>query len=195
MTSRKKALLTAKEKGLTTSCDLNYRSSLWSFETAREKMSELMEYVDVCIGVEPLQLQNEAGEDLKNQLPEHPTVDDYKDIIKQIQKLYGIKHLAMTFREHISVNCNRLQAVLSDGENFYLSSDTKVEIVDRVGAGDAFSAGLIYSLINEFDPQNAIEFASACFALKHTIEGDSNLHSATEIAQYIEQRHSFSIKR
>ena len=191
----KKALSSAKQLGLTTSCDLNFRSALWSFEEARKKMTELIKDVDVCIGVEPLQLLDEAGKDLKDCLPEHPCVDDYKDIIKELHKRFDIKYLAMTFREHLSVNKNRLKTVLSDGNDFYESVEIEIDIVDRVGTGDAFSAGIIYSLINGFEPQNAINFATACFALKHTIEGDVNLLRTDDILQYIQQKNSFSIKR
>ena len=158
-------------------------------------MTELIKDVDVCIGVEPLQLLDEAGKDLKDCLPEHPCVDDYKDIIKELHKRFDIKYLAMTFREHLSVNKNRLKTVLSDGNDFYESAEIEIDIVDRVGTGDAFSAGIIYSLINDFEPQNAINFATACFALKHTIEGDVNLLRTDDILQYIQQKNSFSIKR
>lgn len=191
----KKALASAKQLGLTTSCDLNYRSSLWSFEDAREKMTTLIKDVDVCIGVEPLQLLDDDGKDIKDRLPEHRSVDDYKEIIKELHSRYGIKYLAMTFRDHLSVNRNRLKTVLSDGNGFYESSEVEVDIVDRVGTGDAFSAGVIYSLINEFEPQRAIDFATACFALKHTIEGDVNLLRLADVEQYIQQKGSFSIKR
>lgn len=190
-----KALIVAKEKGLTTSCDLNYRSSLWTFEKAREKMAELMEYVDVCIGVEPLQLLYENGSDLKDDLPENPSIEDYKEIILEIQKRFNVKYLAMTFRKSLSVNRNRLQAFLSDGQNMYQSSELEVEIIDRVGAGDSFSAGLIYSLISHVELQDAIEFAAGCFALKHTLEGDMNLLTAPEVEQFVKQKNSFSIKR
>ena len=190
----KKALSVAKQLGLTTSCDLNYRSSLWSFEDAREKMTELIKDVDVCIGVEPLQLLDKDGTDIKDRLPEHPDVDDYKDIMNELHKRFDIKYLAMTFRNHLSVNRNRLKTMLSDGNSFYESAEIEVDIVDRVGTGDAFSAGIIYSLINEFEPQYAINFATACFALKHTIEGDVNLLNATDIEQYVQQK-NFSIKR
>lgn len=191
----KRALVVAKQKGITTSCDLNYRSALWTFEAAREKMSELVKHVDVCIGVEPLQLHDANGRDLKDNLPENPEANDYKEIIRKLHEQYEIKYLAMTFRENLSVNCNRLHTLLSDGKDYYQSSKVQVEMVDRVGAGDAFSAGIIYALINEYEPQDAIEFAAACFALKHTIEGDANLLSVSDLEQYIQQRGSFSINR
>ena len=191
----KRALQIAKACGVTTSCDLNYRSSLWSFEEARKKMRELIHDVDVCIGIEPLQLPDEQGKDLKDRYKRPWSVENSKEIMKKLFRVYPIKKLAMTFRESISVNRNRLKALLSDGVSFYESDEIEVEIVDRVGAGDAFSAGIIYSLINHLPPQDAIEFATACFALKHTVEGDVNVLQRSDIEQLLNQKHSVSIKR
>ena len=101
----------------------------------------------------------------------------------------------MTFREQLSANRNRLHAMLLDGNSFYESSVTEVEIVDRVGTGDAFSAGMIYSLINEFEPQHAVDFATACFAAKHTIEGDANLLAFTGCRTILDKKGHISIKR
>lgn len=189
----KKSLIAAKEKGLTISCDLNYRSALWSFEKAREKMTELIEFVDVCIGIEPLKLLDAAGEEMKDRLPEHPSIDDYARVMEELHKQYGLKYVAMTKREHVSVNCNKLQAYLFDGSKFYQSTEVEVDIIDRVGTGDAFSAGMIYSLISGFEPGQAVEFATGCFALKHTIEGDANLIPISDVEKYMER--SFSINR
>lgn len=189
----KKALEAAKERGLTTSCDLNYRSALWPFEKAREKMTELIEYVDVCIGIEPLTLLGEDGKDVKDQLPKKPSREDYLAVMEQLHERYGIRYVAMTKRDHVSVNCNRLQAYLYDGRELYQSSEVEVDIIDRVGTGDAFSAGIIYSLLNNYEPQNAIEFATGCFALKHTIEGDANLIPISDVEKYMSR--SFSINR
>jgi 2-dehydro-3-deoxygluconokinase len=191
----KKALQVAKEKGITTSCDLNYRSTLWSFDEARKKMTELIEYVDICIGIEPLQLLDEDGTDIKDCLPKPASVRDYKEIMGLIQGQFHIKYLAMTFREIISVNRNRLKALLFDGDTFYHSSEVEVEIVDRVGTGDAFVAGLIYALFNNYNPQYAIEFATCCFALKHTIEGDANLLELSDIETFVKYKTSLSIRR
>ena len=191
----KQALAAAKQLGLTTSCDLNYRSSLWSFEDARRKMTELMTDVDVCIGVEPLQLLNSEGKDIKDNLPTSPGPDDYKEIMKEMHRQFGLKHIAMTYRNQLSVNHHRLKALLSDGKDFYQSSEIDVEIVDRVGTGDAFSTGLVYSLVNEYEPQKAVDFATACFALKHTIEGDVDILKLPDVEQYLENKNSFSIKR
>ena len=189
------ALTAAKQQGLTTSCDLNYRSSLWSFEEARRKMTELMKNVDVCIGVEPLQLLDTEGRDIKDNLPEQPGPDDYKEIMKIMHERFDLKYIAMTYRNQLSVNHHRLKALLSDGSDFYQSSEIDVDIVDRVGTGDAFSTGLIYSLINQYESQAAVDFATACFALKHTVEGDVNVLSFSEVEQYVQHKNSFSIKR
>lgn len=179
------ALLKAKEKGLTTSCDLNFRSALWSFETARTKMTEAIKYVDVCIGIEPLHLMDEQGRDFKDLMGDQPTVEDYQEIMMQIHKQFGVKYVAMTKREQLSVNHHLLHALLFDGSNVYQSNPVQVDIIDRVGTGDAFSAGIIYSLINNAHPQQAIEFATGCFALKHTIKGDSNIVSVDDVQKFM----------
>ncbi len=97
----KKSLAVAKRMGLTTSCDLNYRSSLWTFENARIKMTELMQDVDVCIGVEPLQLLDDDGNEIKDRLPEKPDLDDYKEIMQEMHQRLNLKHIAMTFRNQL----------------------------------------------------------------------------------------------
>ena len=191
----KLALAAAKQQGLTTSFDLNFRSSLWSFEEARRKLTQLMKDVDVCIGVEPLQLLDSEGRDIKDNLPEQPGPDDYKEIMKIMHERFGLKYIAMTYRNQLSVNHHRLKALLSDGGDFYQSSEIDVEIVDRVGTGDAFTTGLIFSLINQYKSQAAVDFATACFALKHTVEGDVNVLGLSDVEQYVHQKNSFSIKR
>lgn len=189
----KKSLSIAKEKGIRTSCDLNYRSALWPFEMAREKMTELIKDVDVCIGIEPLKLVDSDGLDMKDKFREVPNLDDYKRIMEVMHEQFGIEYVAMTKRTHLSVNRNRLQAFLFDGSNFYQSSEVEVDIIDRVGTGDAFSAGIIYSLINNYQPQDVIDFATSCFALKHTFEGDCNMASVSDVENFTSK--SFSINR
>lgn len=191
----KKALSVAKQKGVTTSCDLNYRSSLWPFQEAREKMTKLMDNVDICIGIEPIQLLDVDGKELKDNLPKRPSVDDYKEVIKQLHQHFDFKKVVMTFRETLSVNRNRVNALLSDGNNFYQSEKIEVEIVDRVGAGDSFSAGVIYSLINDYKPQETIDFATACFALKHTVEGDANILQLSDIEEFLQENGTLTINR
>jgi 2-dehydro-3-deoxygluconokinase len=191
----KKALQVAKEKGITTSCDLNYRSKLWTFEDARRKMAELAEYVDLCIGVEPLQLLGEDGQDVKDSYPKPISKENYKEIMQRLKEHFGFEHIVMTFRNQISVNTNILHAMLLDGDSFYESTEVEVDSVDRVGTGDAFSAGMVYALLNGFDPQHTVDFATACFALKHTIEGDANLLHLSDVEQFLAQKGSISITR
>ena len=191
----KNALKAAKQKGLKISLDLNYRKSLWDFETARVKMTELIPYVDVCIGIEPLQLLNQTGEDIKDQFTQPLSVEDQKKIMTLLHERYNLKYIATTFRNSLAVNRNKLKVMLSDGQEFYESEEVEVEIVDRVGTGDAFSAGIIYGLIQQLPTNSTVNFALGCFALKHTIEGDSSILEANTIFEYIENKQSFSINR
>ena len=177
-----KACKTAKSLGILVSCDLNFRKKLWSKEQAQKVMRPLMQYVDICIGNE---------EDAENCLGFKPDADvtkgktdaeGYKNIFKAMMKEFGFKYVATTLRESYSASHNGWKAMLYDGKNFYLSKHYDIEpIVDRVGAGDSFSAGLIHGLLAYEDKQQAIEFATAASALKHTIPGDFNQVSIQEV--------------
>lgn len=172
----------AKERGITVSCDLNYRKNLWSKQKAGEVMATLMPYVDVCIANE------EDASDVFGIKADHTDVtsgklnhDGYKDVAKKLVERFGFKKVAITLRGSISANDNNWAAMLYDGQEFYFSKNYLVHIVDRVGGGDSFGAGLIYACINEYQPQAAIEFAVAASCLKHTIEGDFNQVSVAEV--------------
>lgn len=178
----KKALIAAKKHGVTVSVDLNYRKKLWTPEKAQSVMKELMSYVDVCIGNE---------EDAALVLGFHPQntdvtsgkleIESYKTIFKEMQAAFGFQMIATTLRESISASKNGWRALLYDGSSFYTSKHYMIDpIIDRVGGGDSFSAGLIHGLLNK-DYQYAIEFAVAASALKHTISGDFNLVSISEV--------------
>lgn len=172
----------AKERNITVSCDLNYRKKLWTKEKAGQEMAKLMEYVDVCIANE---------EDAADVFGIHATATDitggslnhegYKDVAKQLKDRFGFKYVAITLRGSISANDNNWAAMLYNGEDFFFSKNYLVHIVDRVGGGDSFGAGLIYSLINDYAPQDAIEFAVAASCLKHAIEGDYNRVTVDEV--------------
>lgn len=177
----------AKERGITVSCDLNYRKNLWSREKARQVMAGLMEFVDVCIANEEdagdvfgiwADDSNIAGGKLSN--------EGYKSVARKLAAQYGFKKVAITLRSSISANDNNWAAMLYDGTNYYFSKTYAIHIVDRVGGGDSFGAGLIYSLITGKEPQQALEFAVAASCLKHTIEGDYNLVNADEINKLAE---------
>ena len=176
------ACKTAKKKGLKISCDLNYRSKLWTKEEAKTAMSRLCKYVDVCIANE------EDANDVFGIHAKDTDItggkldkDGYKEVARQLRDKFGFERVAITLRESISANDNNWSAMLYDGSEFYFSKQYALRIVDRVGGGDSFGAGLIYSLVNSYDMQSAIEFAVAASALKQSIEGDFNRVTVAEV--------------
>ncbi len=181
------ACKTAKAMGLTVSCDLNYRKKLWSKEKAQSVMRPLMQYVDVCIGNEEdaqavLGLTNDA--DVENAQTDSSR---YEEMFKKMKVEFGFKVVATTLRESYSASNNGWKACLYDGFLFYNSKRYEINpIVDRVGGGDSFSAGLIHGLLELNDKQKAVEFATACSALKQTIPGDFNQVSKEEVEALME---------
>jgi len=181
------ACKTARSKGITVSCDLNYRANLWKREKAGEVMGKLMEFVDVCIANEEDASDvfgiRASGSDVTTGKISH---DGYKEVASALVKKFGFKQVAITLRESISANDNNWAAMLctASGEarnDFYFSKKYAVHIVDRVGGGDSFGAGLIYGNLTGMNPQDRLEFAVAASCLKHTIEGDFNFVSADEV--------------
>ena len=171
----------AKEKGVTISCDLNYRNKLWSKAKAREVMTKLMQYVDVCISNE------EDAKDVFGIEAEGTDITGgklnkagYESVAKQLKDTFNFKYVAITLRTSISANDNKWAGMLYDGKA-YFSKEYLMHIVDRVGGGDSFGGGLIYALLQNYDPQSAIEFAVAASCLKHSIEGDFNMMSVDEV--------------
>ena len=176
------ALKQAKAHGMTVSCDLNYRSKLWSREKAKAVMSELCKYVDVCIANEEDAADvfgiHAANTDITEGKLSH---EGYKSVAKQLADTFGFKYVAFTLRESLSASDNNWAAMLYDGTNFCISPKYAVHIVDRVGGGDSFGGALIYALGNGYSTQDAINFAAAASCLKHSIEGDFNLVSLKEV--------------
>ncbi len=178
-----KILIEAKRRNVTVSCDLNYRKKLWSREKANAVMSKLVKYVDVLISNE------EDCKDVFSIEAENTDINSgvisqkgYEGIGKRLMgKFPNIKYVAFTLRESVSASCNGLSAMLIDGKNVYKSKKYTIDIVDRVGGGDSFGAGLIYGLKNKLGEQNAIEFAVAASCIKHTVEGDFNIASVDEV--------------
>jgi len=174
----------AKAKGITISCDLNYRKNLWTREKAGQVMAGLMEYVDVCIANEEDASDvfgiKAANTDVTTGKVNH---EGYKDVAKQLADRFGFKKVAITLRGSISANDNNWAAMLYDGENYFFSKNYLIHIVDRVGGGDSFGAGLIYSQLMGYDAQASIEFAVAASCLKHSIEGDFNMVSVDEVTK------------
>ena len=178
----KEACIAAKKAGATISCDLNYRKKLWTKEKAKEVMSELIKYVDVCIANE------EDASDVFGIVSSNTDItggklnaEGYKEVASEIVKRFGCKKVAITLRTSISANDNKWSAMLYDGEEFNFAKSYDVHIVDRVGGGDSFGGGLIYALVNGYSSKDAIEFATAASCLKHSIEGDYNLVTVDEV--------------
>ena len=178
----KTACKKAKEKGITVSCDLNYRGKLWTRQEANKAMSDICRYVDVCIANE------EDAKDVFGIEAENTDItggklnkDGYKSVAKQLADKFGFKKVAITLRSSISASDNDWAAMLYDGEDYYFSKEYHLHIVDRVGGGDSFGGGLIYSLLSGKNSKDAIEFAVAASALKHSIEADFNRVTVTEV--------------
>lgn len=176
------ALEACKTKGIPVSCDLNYRKNLWSKQKAGEVMAKLMPYVSVCIANE---------EDAADVFGIHAANTDvttgqvnhlgYKDVAKQLSERFGFAKVAITLRTSISANDNNWAGMLYVKGEAFFSKSYSIHIVDRVGGGDSFGAGLIYGELMGMDSQPQIEFAVAASCLKHTIEGDFNLVSVDEV--------------
>ena len=165
----------AKRQGVTVSVDLNFRKKLWTKEKAQSVMRPLMEYVDVCIGNE------EDAELCLGFKPEadvtagQTAAEGYKHIFAQMKEAFGFKYVVSSLRESYSASHNGWKGLIFDGKEFYESKRYDISpIVDRVGGGDSFAAGIIHGLLTEPSAQEAIEFAVAASALKHTIQGDFN---------------------
>lgn len=178
----KEACVAAKKHGVKISCDLNYRGKLWTREQARAAMTELCQYVDVCISNE------EDAKDVFGIEAENTDIyggklnkEGYKSVAKQLADRFGFEKVAITLRTSLSASDNDWAGMLYDGENYCFSKEYHLHIVDRVGGGDSFGGGLIYALLNGKDSQSAIEFAVAASALKHSIEGDFNRVTVAEV--------------
>lgn len=176
------ALKAAKRNNITVSVDLNYRKKLWSTEKAQRIMTNLMQYVDVCIGNE------EDAEKVLGFKPGNTDVTSgelelagYKDIFKQMVEKFNFKYVVSSLRESYSASDNGWSACIYDGKEFYQSKKYDIRIVDRVGGGDSFAAGLICGLIDGKSMKDALEFGVAASALKHTIPGDFNMVSRAEV--------------
>ena len=174
----------AKKRGITVSCDLNYRKNLWKYgKKASEVMGELARYVDVAIANE---------EDVQKSLGITVDVDvesgelsreKYRELGNKVLAAYpNMKMIAITLRESHSADWNGWAACLNDREHFYVSKKYEIrDIIDRVGGGDSFAGGLIYGLNRYESPQEALEFAVAASCLKHSIIGDFNRVGVSDV--------------
>lgn len=186
----------AKEMGVKISCDLNFRKKLWTSEKACKVMGELCKYVDVLIaneedaekvfGIKAAETDITGGE---------LSDEGYKDVCRQLTERFGFEKVAITLRESISASVNNWAALLYDGKEFYKSKKYTMNIVDRVGGGDSFGGGLIYAILSGYTNQDVIEFAVAASCLKHSIEGDMNLVSLSEVENLMKGDGSGRVQR
>lgn len=174
------AVRTAKKLGVTVSCDINYRAKLWDTKTAGETMSKLLTYTDIYIGG-----REQAAElfGIPSNARDDSDYEAYKHVAEELKKRFGFEKVAITLRTTLSSDENRWAALLYDGEKHCFSREYTSGIVDRVGGGDSFAAGLIYALCEGMDTQRAVEFAAAASCLKLSINGDTNHVTADEVEQ------------
>lgn len=192
------AVKAAKKAGLTVSCDINYRSKLWSAQKARPVMTEIMKYVDVCIGNEEdaeIVFGIKAGttDVTKGQLD----TDGYKKSLQTVAETFGCKIVAYSQRKSYSASDNGWSGIIYDDEKkqVYTSAQYDIRITDRIGGGDAFASGLIYALHNNISPANAIETAAAAGCLDQTLEGDFCLFGINDVLDLAGGNSSGRVKR
>ncbi|MDY5326544.1 MAG: sugar kinase [Gemmiger sp.] len=180
----REACKAAKAHGVKISCDLNYRGKLWTREEARAAMTDLCQYVDVCISTEEdakdvFGIEAEATDIYAGEINR----EGYKSVARQLAEKFGFEKVAITLRESHSAFDNGWSAMLYDvaSNEYCFSKKYNLHIIDRVGGGDSFGGGLIYSLLTGKSTQDAVEFAVAASALKHSIEGDYNMVTVPEV--------------
>lgn len=178
----REACVAAKKRGIKISCDLNYRGKLWTREQARAAMTELCQYVDVCIANEEdakdvFGIEADGSDITGGKLNR----EGYMSVARRLADRFEFEKVAITLRESVSASDNDWSAMLYDGTDCFFSKQYHLRITDRVGGGDSFGAGLIYAIMDGKNSQDTIEFAVAASALKHSIEGDFNLVSVAEV--------------
>lgn len=197
--SLKAACVAAKKNGSKISADLNYRAKLWTTKEAQSVMVPLMEYVDVCIANEE-DAEKSLGFNAGATNVESAELDEkgYFNLAQKLKEKFGFEAVAITLRESFSASRNGWSALLIDDkdcEQPYRSKRYEIEIVDRVGGGDSFASGLIYGLLSKPNTKEALEFAVAASCLKHTIPGDFNLVSTSEVEKLAKGSGSGRVER
>lgn len=171
---------TAKEKGLIVSWDGNFRSTLWTWEQARDYCTQCLPYVDVLFGIEPYHLWKDENDhslgDVKDDIPLHPSYEQQDEVFQAFVRAYpNIKCIARHVRYAHSGSENSLMAFMYYQGHTFESKMFTFNILDRVGGGDAFASGLIYAMMHGYKPMDMINFAVASSVIKHTIHGDGNI--------------------
>lgn len=191
------ALKNAKQENITVSCDLNYRKKLWNREQAEKTMTLLMQHVDVAIAneedAEMVFGIKASGADVRLGKLD---ASRYQSVGELLMKRFpGLKSVAITLRESISASENNWSSVFWDGKKFYQSNKYRMRIVDRVGGGDAFAAGLIFGMLTGKSAQDSLEFATAASCLKHSIPGDFNHVTTSEVENLMKEGGSGRVQR
>lgn len=187
----------AREKDITVSCDLNFRKNLWSSEKAQKVMSNLVQYVDVCIANEE-DADKVLGIKAPNNNVESGRLNKkgYEYVAKEICERFGCKKVAITLRESINASHNGWSGMIYDATGIAnYSTHYDIDIVDRVGGGDSFTGAMIYGLITGKDDKDAIEFAVAASCLKHSIEGDFNRVTLKDVENLIKNGGNGRVQR
>ena len=197
------AMKTAREKGITVSCDYNFRKNLWKYgKSPVEVMTNLVPYVDIGIANEE-DCQRALGISIEQEVWENEIeggridTEKYRLLCEKVMSAYpNLRCQAITLRESYTADHNGWSACLHNGKEFYVSTHYEVrDIVDRVGTGDAFAAGLLHGLVNGFKDQEALDFAVAASCLKHSIPGDMNFSTVEEVEQLVNGGGSGRIQR
>ena len=186
------ALAAARRLGVTVSCDCNYRSKLWSMDEAGRALTSLLPYCNVVI------CGKDDPERIFGLAPERaglPQLEHEEHMAERLRQRFNLACVAMTFRQAVSASVNGWSAMLCRQDGCRRSRHYQIQIVDRVGGGDAFAAGLIFALLSDYPPQQAIDFATAAACLKHSVPGDFNLVSREEVEQLLTGGQSGCVQR
>lgn len=186
----------AKNAGLIVSCDLNYRRKLWSKEEAKTTMTKLVEYVDVIVANE------EDAADIFGIYADETdvtsgklNVEKYKSVASKLKELCDVEVVTITLRESISASDNNWSALFYDGSEYLISREYPIHLIDRIGGGDSFAAGLIHGLLKRWDKKHILEFAVCASALKQTIPGDMNMVNEDEVMSIVKGDVSGRVQR
>src|SRR5699024_2760086 len=174
------ALEAAKALGLTISADLNFRGNLWSFEAARKTMTKFVKYCDVIFGYEPFELI-ENGIEVKDGLERNPDAETLKPILNKIHETYDISHIAFTQRTTLHTNKNIIKGMISMDGEISETGAYEVDILDRIGTGDAYTAGVIHGLINKLTLEDVLHNALGNMLYKHTITSHGSEDNTSEL--------------
>ena len=189
----KSLMKAAKERGLKVSFDFNYRSKLWEINQAKKKIEQVLNYVDIIFAGH-LDFTNILGIEPDKPLEVTDILSYYQDLYSKVLDKYNVEYIVSSIREVESASKNCYQGILYDGNKIYTSQKYSIDIVDRVGTGDAFTGGFLYSYLMQKDNEYKIEFATASSAIKHTIAGDMIIAKVDEVENLFKVG-SFKVQR